>query len=237
MMKKRFRNYLYAALTLSLGACFLTGCGRGAEPEERRPDPTADGSAPKIVVIAGKPGSNWKPARQGAQDAAKALGATIEWHELKPKDLVKQQDKIMDDAITGTASAILIAPVDPTEMAPSINKGGKKYVPTAVFDSPAYTKFSLSYISNDEAENQALAKKYPGAIVSDGNPADVHKLQIGQVKALIVPDRYTMAYEGVRAIMDYRKQEPPKLQIKIPPVVITRETLNAPESRRVLAGN
>lgn len=234
-MKKRFRNCLYVAAALSLGSFLLAGCGRGAKPEEKRPDPTADGSLPKIVVIAGKPGSNWKPARQGAQDAAKALGATIEWHELKPKDLVKQQEKIIEDAIAGTASAILIAPVDPTEMVPPINKGGKKYVPTVVFDSPAYTKFSLSYIANDETRSQTLADKNPGAIVSNGNTADIQKLRNGQAKALIVPDRYTMAYEGVRAIMDYRKQNPPKLQIKISPVLVTKANLNQPENRRVLA--
>ncbi len=235
-MKKRFRNCLYTAAALSLGTIFLAGCGRGAKPEEKRADPTADGSPPEIVVIAGKPGSNWKPARQGAQDAAKALGATIKWHELKPKDLVKQQEKIIEDAIKGTtASAILIAPVDPTEMVPPINKGGKKYVPTAVFDSPAFTKFSLSYIANDDAQSQELAKKNKGAILSNGSAADIQKLRNGQVKALIVPDRYTMAYEGVQAIMDYRKKDPPQQQKKIPPVLVTRETLNQPNSQRVLA--
>lgn len=236
MMKKRFCNYLYAVAALALSTTLLAGCGRGAKPEEKRADPTADGSPPEIVVIAGKPGSNWKAARQGAQDAAKALGATIKWHELKPKDLVKQQEKIVEDTIKGTtASAILIAPVDPTEMVPPINKGGKKYVPTVVFDSPAYTKFSLSYVANDDAQSQDLARKNSGAIISNGNDADVLKLRSGQVKALIVPDRYTMAYEGVQAIMDYRKKDPPALQKKIPPILITRETLNQPNSQRALA--
>lgn len=235
MMKNSFRNTLHAAIALSIGAVFLTGCGRGAKPEEKRPDPTADGSPPKIVVIAGKPGSHWKPARQGAQDAAKVLGATIEWHELKPKELVKQQEKIIEDSIKGTASAILIAPVDPTELVPPINKGGKKYVPTAVFDSPAYTKFSLSYISNDGLQSQALKAKYPGAVNATGTPEEIARLQNGTVKALIIPDRYTMAYEGVRAIMNYRKQEPPALQIKIPPVLVTKENLNQPQIRKILA--
>lgn len=234
-MKKSFRNCPYAAATLVLGTTLLAGCGRGAKPEEKRADPTADGSPPEIVVIAGKPGSNWKPARLGAQDAAKVLGATIKWHELKPKDLIKQQEKIIEDAIAGTtASAILVAPVDPTEMVPPINKGGKKYVPTVVFDSPAYTKFSLSYVANDDAQSEELVKKNPGAIASNGNAADIQKLRSGQIKALIVPDRYTMAYEGVQAIMDYRKKDPPPLQKKIPPVLITRETLNHPNSQRVL---
>ncbi len=235
-MKNRFRITFHAALALAIGISFLSGCGRGAKPEEKRADPTADGSAPEIVVIAGKPGSNWKAAKQGAEDAAKALGATIKWHELKPKDLVKQQEKIIEDAIKGTtASAILVAPVDPTELVPPINKGGKKYVPTAVFDSPAYTKFSLSYIADDAAQSEALKAKHAGAVIASGTAADIERLQRGEVKALIVPDRYTMAYEGVKAIMDYRKQNPPKKQIEIPPVLITKENLNHPESRRVLA--
>ena len=52
-------------------------------------------------------------------------------------------------------------------------------------------------------------------------------VQRGEILALIAPDYYQMAFQSVKAILDFRatKQMPPR-EIKIAPLVLTKNTKN-----------
>jgi ribose transport system substrate-binding protein len=298
-----------------LPACAIlpASCGRGAKPEARRPDPTAGGKAPRIVVIAGAPDGNWKAARRGAVAAGTTFGADIEWHApvaKKPKGAtpVQQQEKWIEEATKSNASGIAVAPIDATKLVPAINKAGKNFVPALAFDAPAYTKYKLTWVKNDDRAagvlaarhaakiaggagrvwfvpakadsggaqstigfEESLKKEFPAMQVSAvgadallqagvlyapdeetsravlkiispatkliavGCSADlIAGLKNGKINALIVPDRYEMAYRSVQAILEYRQHNPPKTEIEIAPVLVTKDELQNSRLQRVL---
>lgn len=312
-IKKIRKKGFGARATLALGvlpACALLIAGCGLFPE-RRADPTAPGKVPRIVMIAGAPNDNWNAARHGAEAAGKAMGAKIEWHTPvadvpQNQTPLAQQSTWVKDAVKSDPAAIVLAPVDATEMVPPINKAGKKFVPILIFDAPVYTKETLTYLKNDaraagvlaaraaaklaggtgrvavaktaeetderqsaDSFKATLQKEFPQIQMGEANGSSavgvlyapneatsraalktgssttkiiasgaadelVAALKSGRISALVVPDRYEMAYRSVRIVFDYYAQKPPKNEIEIAPVLVTRENLAREESRRVL---
>lgn len=313
-MKKRKNSRLRSSLFLgaaALIAALLSGCGKGAKPADRRPDPTAGGKAPRLVFIAGDPETNWVAAHRGALKAAKERGAVIEWHDLTANNQIAQQKYLIEKATESNASGLAIAPINPSDLVTHINNSGKHYVPAVVFAAPAHTKFKLSYIHSDERIagemaarhigkllegekvvhvlslpidspkgdtalrfEEVLKKEFPNLKVlyneeivkaQSGPPAAVFAaneeasketlqtvspripliatgarndlisaLKEGRLSALIFPDREQFAYESVNALLDFRAHNPPPLEIRSKPFLITPETISEPANRAAL---
>lgn len=183
-MKTSFR--LTSSLSVGiafLAAVFLSGCGKGAKPADRRPDPTAGGKAPRIVIIAGDPETNWTAAHQGALQAAEELGAVIEWHDLTANNQIAQQKYLIEKATESNASGLAIAPINPSDLVTHINDSGKNYVPAIVFAAPAHTKFKLSYVHSDERATGELAARHIGKLLEGENVVHALSLPIDSPKS------------------------------------------------------
>lgn len=72
---------------------------------------------------------------------------------------------------------------------------------------------------------------HPRIIAFGADAVLVQALQQGKISALISPDYYQMAYQSVKAILDYRALKYPPREIKIAPRVITK-TSNQTNNQR-----
>lgn len=163
---------------LALTTALLSGCGKGAKPADRRPDPTAGGKAPRLVFIAGDPETSWTAAHEGALRAAEEHGAVIEWHDLTANNQLAQQKHLIEKATESNASGLAIAPINPSDLVTHINNSGKNYVPAVVFAAPAHTKFKLSYIHSDERATGEMAARHIGALLKNEGEKTVHILSL-----------------------------------------------------------
>jgi ABC-type sugar transport system substrate-binding protein len=91
----------------------------------------------------------------------------------------------------------------------------------------------------DEETSRAVLKKVSPEtkFIASGSSADlIQGLKSGKISALIVPDRYEMAFQSVRVIIEYRAHGPSQseTEIQVAPVLVTKENLTSEKSRRVL---
>jgi ABC-type sugar transport system substrate-binding protein len=312
--KNRGARIAFMLGVLPAYAALLAGCNRKPVTS---PPVSED---PSVVVIAGEPSGNWKAAQRGAMDAGKKLGVRIEWYApqtqmpgAKPPGNItpeQQQENWIVEATKKKVVGIAVAPINETDLVAAINKAGRTFVPTLVFDAPAYTQETLTFVKNndreagvlaahqvkkiagdtkrvwvvaakpdsggeecaesflaalrasvpaaqvatlssgdavppgvlfapDEATSRAALKKVSPAtkFIASGSSADlIEGLKNGKVSALIVPDRYAMAFQSVRSLIEYRANRPAQneTEIEIEPVLVTKENLTGEKSRRVL---
>ena len=173
-------------------------------PQPKVPELKA-GELPTITVIPGGTESYWNEARRGAEAAGKQFGARVEWKVPVPRiphrsevALYLAQKELVEQTAT-TSQGLVVAPVDSTKMMQPVGKAARAGVSVVVFDRDVFTiQNKLSFVHNDDQKNAAT-------------------------KSNVSPDYYQMAFQSVKAIMDFRttKQMPPR-EIKIAPRVITK---------------
>lgn len=205
-MFRVFKRYLQLSLAL-FGVLCLAGCPRPASVPKKAP-PLAEGKLPTITVIAGGTESYWNEARRGALAAGKQFNANIIWKApsgKNKKELLKSQQKLMEAAIDNS-QGIVAAPIDSTKMMRFFRKVALAGLPAVAFNRDVYTvQNKLTFVHNDEAKSAAL--KSQGHVVQS--------------------DYYQMAYQSVKAILDFRELNYPPREIKIAPIVISKEKAKA----------
>ncbi len=181
-----------------IGVLGLSGCGRPASLPQHAP-PLREGELPRLTVIAGGTQSYWNEARRGAEAAGKKLGAQIIWKVPSGSDLVASQQKLVRDAINNSHGVIL-APLDSTELMQPVGEATRAGLAVVVFDRDVFTiQNKLSFVHNDDEK----------------------------ITASMRPDYYEMAYQSVKAIIDYRALNTPPREIKVPPRVVKSLTTDA----------
>lgn len=190
-------------VVLCFGVLLCAGCARPPSLPRKAPALKA-GELPTITVIAGGKESYWLDAKRGALAAGKKLGAKIVWKVPSGNDLIKSQQEIMKDA-TENSHGIALAPLDSTKMLQSVGNAARAGLAVVVFDRDVFTvQNKLSFVHNDDQKTAQLKRDLKN---------------VG-----VVPDYYQMAYQSVKAIVDYRALKYPPREIKIAPRVITQST-------------
>jgi ABC-type sugar transport system substrate-binding protein len=178
---------------ISSGVLLLAGCARPPSLPKKAPA-LAAGEPPTITVIAGGRESYWKEARRGALAAGKKLGAKIVWKAPAGSDLIKSQQTLVTESLENS-HGIVLAPLDSTKLMQSVGDAARAGLAVVVFDRDVFTvQNKLSFVHNDDEQSGVLRQSVKNSVIT--------------------PDYYQMAYQSVKAIVDYRALQYPPREIK-----------------------
>lgn len=199
-----FRYRLWAVVVAVL---LVSGCAR--PPRLKRLPPLQPGELPIITVIPGGEQSYWLEARRGAEDAAKKLGAHIQWKVPRGQDAAALQGAMVETAATNS-HAVAVAPIDSTKLMRHVAGATKAGLAVVVFNRDVYTlQNKLTYIRTDEEKKTDLQ----------------NAVNSGAKSGTIQPDYYQMGYQSVKAILDFRALKDVPREIKIAPRLITKKSV------------
>lgn len=150
---------------LAAGAALFAGCEK-KEPQQPAPAPKAGnpGTPPAphkryVIGMIAKSQTNevFKAARQGAEDAAKALSSQygveirLDWRTPVSEDAQKQAENIRQ-LVSGGANGILISATNAATLLQDINAAVENGVPVMTFDSDVPQSKRFAYFGSDDME-------------------------------------------------------------------------------------
>lgn len=172
-MKKRITGLLSIVLLMAL---ILTACGGGATneaPAENATETTEEAAAPAegepiVVEVLAKGFQHqfWKAVNQGADQAAKDLGATITFQGPANETAIQEQVQMLANAINKKPNAIAFAALDTTASLDLLAQAKSSNIPVVGFDSgvpgaPEGTIAATAATDNEAAAALAAEKMYP----------------------------------------------------------------------------
>lgn len=153
------RNILIFAVVLSVfvAACLFLNQGRLTEKQNSGPYEIS-------VIIRGKNTESWTTIKEGIDQAAKDLNCDISFVTLSSENNTSEQIQLMQREIANGADAVVIAPVDTSDLEQSV-RAAMKSVPVVAMESTVATIPSLPYVSCD---NYRLGCAIAGKLLAKG---------------------------------------------------------------------
>ncbi|MDP4099022.1 substrate-binding domain-containing protein [Paenibacillus sp. P96] len=90
----------------------------------------------------------WKSILKGYEDAADALGVSIEYRGATRYD-AQEQRLVLEQAIAKKPAGIAISAIDPYSLLPTINKAVEAGIPVVLFDSDSPGSKAYSFLGTD----------------------------------------------------------------------------------------
>ena len=130
---------------ITIALLMLVGCG------ERKEDKVAQVKNKKMVLITmDSLDEHWLSVKKGAMQKAKELGGIdIVFRAPTGKVDPNEQTRMVEDAITEQADAILLAPSDSSALAPVVDRAIESNIPVVIIDSSVETKGYLTFLATD----------------------------------------------------------------------------------------
>lgn len=150
MKRFPFLSPLFATLLF-----FNAGC-------EKRVPITEPPAAPRHVIALIPKLTNtvyWQSVLAGAQEAGKDYGYEIIWNGPDRETNYGAQIQIVNDAIARHVEGIVIAPVDRTQLVPSVERLAALNIPCAIIDSGLDCTHFVCIASTDNYEGGVLAAR------------------------------------------------------------------------------
>jgi ribose transport system substrate-binding protein len=90
----------------------------------------------------------WKPALKGFEDAAEALGVSVDYRGSTQRD-VHEQITVLEQVIARKPAGIALTSIEPEALTASINKAVDAGIPVVLFDSGAAGSKAYSFLGTD----------------------------------------------------------------------------------------
>jgi len=164
------KNLTYCSALLLVVVTLGSGCGQNTTPTP--PDTkTADGARPVIAVIPKLTNTVfWQSVLAGAMEAGKDYGYEIAWNGPDRETNSVGQIEIVNEAIGRQVAGVVIAPVDRTDLVPSVDQLANLGIPCVIIDSGLDAVHFLSIASTDNYQGGVLAAEQLGqALGGKGN--------------------------------------------------------------------
>ncbi len=145
---------LVGALSVSV-AIILSGCNLTGTDGNSADGKLQIAMMPKVVGI-----DYFNAVQQGAEEAAKELGAELIWDGPVANDGSRQAE-MLDTWIARGVDVIAVAPNDPNALAPTLEKARERDIPVVTYDADS-TEGSRDYFVN-----QATAESIGNALVDE----------------------------------------------------------------------
>lgn len=101
----------------------------------------------------------WKSGLKGFEDAAQALGVSVEYRGATQRD-IHEQITVLEQAIAKKPAGIAISAIHPVELTPTINKAVEAGIPVVLFDSDAPGSKAYSFLgTNNYSAGVEAARK------------------------------------------------------------------------------
>ncbi len=143
-------------LLIASALLMLVGCG-GSKEEK-----AATNENKKMVLITmDSLDEHWLSVKKGAEEKAAELGGIdIVFRAPTGKVDPNEQTRMVEDAITEQADAILLAPSDASALAPVVDRAVQSEIPVVIIDSSVDTEGYLTFLATDNyaAAGQAADK-------------------------------------------------------------------------------
>lgn len=149
------------ALTVVLGAVFVTafGCGGPQEPAKTgAPAEATRAEALEIAVIPkGLAHQFWLTVKAGAEDAASKAGATIVWQGPAKETEIAKQINIIQDMISRGVDGIVLAACDENALVQSVQQAIDAGIPVVTMDSGVKSDLPYSFVATDNVAGARAA--------------------------------------------------------------------------------
>jgi len=139
----------------------ITGCPKDKEPVGGSNVASSGGSATSKIVIAvlpkGTAQSFWLTVKAGADDAAKAGNATIDWNGPAAETEVDRQITILQGEISKKVSGIVMAACDAKGLSQYAKAAKDAGIPVVTIDSGVDPDVTDAYLATDNVKGGAAA--------------------------------------------------------------------------------
>lgn len=154
MKKQHHKRALAGALALSLLA--LTGCSsQSVEP------------GMSIYVICKSQDEYWDTTKAGALDAGEEMDLAVTYEAPASEDMIDDQIRMIDEAITNGAKAIVVAPLDTDMLNDVLDRATQANVPVLTIDSDVSYEGRKSCISTQNYSAGAIAARYAAKLIDE----------------------------------------------------------------------
>jgi ribose transport system substrate-binding protein len=140
-------------LLIASALLMLVGCG-GSKEEK----PVENENKKMVLITMDSLDEHWLSVKKGAEEKAAELGG-IEIIFRAPTGKVdpNEQTRMVEDAITEQADAILLAPSDGSALAPVVDRAVQSEIPVVIIDSSVETEGYLTFLATDNYAAAGLA--------------------------------------------------------------------------------
>lgn len=175
------RSGIYILLILITLSC-LTACSRGEAPIETGALPLKD-FEPVTEIVEGRTdiylivklvdSSYWQVMINGVKDAGDALGCNVYCGGTTNEIDWMGQRKLIGEALSRNADAIILAPDDSIELAPDIEKIHNAGIPIVLIDTAANTEsYDICYMTDNLLAGQNAAREMLNQLHECGHTDD-----------------------------------------------------------------
>jgi ribose transport system substrate-binding protein len=167
--------------------------GSSAPPGERQAPASAEtAAAPKAgeparkiaVIPKGTTHEFWKSVHAGANKAGKELGVEILWKGPVREDDRDEQVKVVENFVASGVSAIVLAPLDDTALAPAAEEATREGIPVVIIDSDLKWEKRVSFVATDNYKGGAVAAERLGELLSGKGKVIVLRYQEGSASTM-----------------------------------------------------
>ncbi|MEC0233030.1 substrate-binding domain-containing protein [Paenibacillus kribbensis] len=143
----------------------------------------------------------WKSGLKGFEDAADALGVTVEYRGATRYD-AQEQTTVIEQAIARKPAGIAISAMDPHSLIPAINKALDAGIPVVLFDAGAPGSRAYSFLGTDN---------YKAGVTAADKMAELLGRE-GEVAVLTVPGQQNHE-ERTRGFRDTIQRQYPAMKV------------------------
>lgn len=124
----------------------LVGCGS----KDKETAKVENENKKMILITMDSLDEHWLSVKSGAEEKAKELGGIdIIFRAPTGKVDPNEQTRMVEDAITEQADAILLAPSDSSALAPVVDRAIESNIPVVIIDSSVDTEGYLTFLATD----------------------------------------------------------------------------------------
>ncbi|MFF2501017.1 sugar ABC transporter substrate-binding protein [Peribacillus sp. NPDC058075] len=176
MKKNKFILLISMMFTLaSLAACSSENEASNSESGKAG----SDGNLKIGVVLKQLNTEYWKIVMAGAEDAAKELGAEVDFLGPQAETQYEQQIKMIEDQIATGVNALVVAPSQPDSVIPALNNADQSGIPVVLVDTDADFKDKVSFVGTGNLKAGQLAGKHIAELLKDGDKVAILRGQMG----------------------------------------------------------
>lgn len=145
----------------------LVGCGNGSTGTDTATtttgttgataNNTSGGDMQIAVIPKGSTHDFWKHVHQGANEAAKELGVSINFQGPEKEDDKESQIKMMETMISKGVKGIVLAPLDDQALVEVVSSATKANIPVVIIDSGLKSEDYVSFVATDNEKGGHMA--------------------------------------------------------------------------------
>jgi ribose transport system substrate-binding protein len=171
----------FAALTL---AAIGLACAAGLSQPSGKDDKAKPAGPPITIAVIPKGTTHvfWKSVEQGAKQAGKDLGVTVNWKGPLQENDRAQQIEIVQQFTSQGVNGIVLAPLDHAALVGPVKAAADKKIPVVIFDSAldgSAGKDFVSFVATDSEKAGRLGGEHLAKLMDNKGDAVLLRYMVG----------------------------------------------------------